>query len=81
LKDIENYKLVHVQDALQQLDRALMRLESATARAGASKSDAAALAQKLDQLTRAHSTLKESAARVASRLDAAIGRLSAAIED
>jgi hypothetical protein len=80
LKDIENYKLPHVQDALQRLDRALARLESVAAKAGTGKPDAA-FEKKLDQLTQAHGALKETAGRVAARLDAAIGRLSASIED
>lgn len=84
LKDIENSKLPHVQDALQRLDSALARLESAAAKADAGKPDAAAAAameKKLDQLTHAHGALKETAGRVATRLDAAIGRLSASIQD
>jgi len=84
LKDIENSKLVHVQDALGRLDRALARLESAAVNAGdpkASAAESAALKSKLENLTRAHGTLQDAAERVATRLDTAIGRLSASIQD
>ena len=84
LKDIENYKLTQVQDALQRLDQALVRLESVAAVVETGKPDAgasAALEEKLSQLNRAHGTLAETAGRVAARLDAAIGRLSASIQD
>jgi hypothetical protein len=80
LKDIENSKLVQVHTALERLDRALTRLESAAAVAPVA-GEAKVLGQKLDHLTQAHATLKETAGRVATRLDAAIGRLSDAIEE
>ena len=84
MKDIANYKLVQVQDALQRLDRALTRLESAAAKAGgtgAGTGEAKALKEKLDHLNRAHGTLQETAGRVAARLDTAIERLAASIHD
>lgn len=92
LKDIENYKLLQVQDSLQRLDNALSRLESAAdaaqargnaapGMADAAAAQAAALQEKLDRLTRDHGALKETASRVATRLDQAIGRLSATLED
>jgi len=92
LKDIENYKLERVQESLQRLDSALVRLESAAdaaqargdtaaGAAGSAVAEATALQEKFDRLTRDHGTLKETANRVASRLDQAIGRLSATLED
>jgi len=80
LKDIENYKLVQVQGALQRLDRALIRLESVAAKAGGA-AETKALQEKLSQLSRAHGTLQETAGRVATRLDTAIERLAASIQD
>ncbi len=84
MKDIENYKLLHVQDALQRLDRALVRLESAAGKLrskSGTAGDSAALAIKLDHLSQAHGALKETTGRVARGLDAAISRLSALIPD
>lgn len=80
MKDIENYKLSGVHEALQRLDRAVGRLESAAGkppRAG----DTAALEQKLADLRVQHGSLKETAGRVAGRLDDAIGRLSGMLEE
>jgi len=84
LKDIENYKLAHVQNALQRLDKALGRLEAASDKAAPgvpAASNTAELAEKLDRLTGAHNTLKDTAGRVATRLDQAIGRLSSSLQD
>ena len=84
MKDIENYKLVQVQTALQRLDDALIKLESAAAKAPASRESSrneAAAVQKLEALTLAHGALKDTAGRVATKLDAAIGRLSASLQD
>ena len=80
MKDIENYKLPLVQAALQRLDGALTRLETAVANAGTGKPDPE-IEKKFKQLSEAHGTLKLTAGRVAQRLDAAIGRLSASIEE
>ncbi|MSO72332.1 MAG: hypothetical protein EXQ84_01805 [Rhodospirillaceae bacterium] len=84
MKDIENYKLPHVQDALQRLERALVCLESAAGKPRAKPEPAGetvALAKKFDQLSRAHGALKETTGRVARGLDGAISRLSALIPD
>jgi len=92
LKDIENYKLLQVQDSLQRLDNALSRLESAADAALArdksaagtadmAAAEAVALQEKLDRMARDHGALKETANRVATRLDEAIGRLAATLED
>ena len=84
MKDIANYKLVHVQTALQRLDQALTKLESAAAQVPVAKESSAhdaTLAQKLEALTRAHGALKDSAGKIATKLDAAIGRLSASLQD
>ncbi len=92
LKDIENYKLLRVQESLQRLDLALSSLESvadkvdaqvkaATGTVGTAAAEAAAIQEKLDRLTQDHGTLKETANRVATRLDQAIGRLSATLQD
>lgn len=83
MKDINNSKLVHVHTALQRLDKALTRLEGAASKAATTVqavSNVGALAEKLHTLTDAHDTLKETAGRVAQRLDAAIGRLSASLD-
>lgn len=80
MKDIENYKLVQVHGALQRLDKALTRLESAAAKTGGA-GETKALTEKLDALSRAHGTLQETAGRVATRLDTAIERLAASIQD
>ncbi len=83
MKDIGNYKLVHVQEALQRLDRAMTRLESATAQIQPTAPLARAKAeaeQALARLQHNHATLKDTAGRVALRLDTAIVRLSASLE-
>ena len=80
MKDIENYKLLRVQESLQRLDLALSSLESvadkvdaqvkaATGTVGTAAAEAAAIQEKLDRLTQDHGTLKETANRVATRLD------------
>jgi hypothetical protein len=78
LKDIENSKLLSVQGALQRLDKALMRLEAGAATPGG-VGESKALQEKLDEISRAHSTLQETAGRVAARLDTAIERLASSI--
>jgi hypothetical protein len=80
LKDIDNYQLVHVENALQRLDEALVRLETAATRV-APAGEATRLAAELKQLTHSHKDLKQAATRVAAGLDAAIGRVQAALED
>ena len=64
MKDIENYKLPLVQAALQRLDGALTRLETAVANAGTGKPDPE-IEKKFKQLSEAHGTLKLTAGRVA----------------
>jgi hypothetical protein len=77
LKDIGNYKLLRVHEALARLGGAVTRLEAAA--------DAAAPAGEVkaefESLTRDHAALKETAGKVATRLDAAIARLAAAVDD
>lgn len=73
MKDIGNYKLSKVRDALTRLDRALGRLETAAQ----SASGAAAVKAELETLAQTHAALKKTAGHVAARLDAAIDRLSA----
>ena len=82
MKDIENYKLPRVSDAVQRLERALARLETAAAGVGQTgpllqKSEETE--RKLADLTQSHEALREAATRIASRLDMAIGRLSKSI--
>jgi len=76
--------LEQVQTALKQLDEAVSRLETAAAQVQAQlplAGNAEVFEQKLADLSKQNSELKESAGRVAGRLDAAIGRLAAALKD
>jgi hypothetical protein len=82
LKDIENYKLPRIGDAVQRLERAIARLDAAAGNAGPTapllkKSQEAE--RKLSDLQQNHEALREAATRIASRLDMAIGRLSKSI--
>ena len=84
MKDIENSKLPPVQSALQRLDQAVARLESAAAKvepAALSSASSKAATDTLERLSREHGALKATAGRVASRLDEAIGRLNASLQD
>ena len=66
------------------LGDAVTRLESAASNlqtAAPSAADTKPLEEKLARLSRDHGALKETAGRVAARLDAAIGRLSASLKD
>ncbi len=84
MKDIGNYALEKVQVALKHLDEAVSRLETAAAQVQTQlplAEDAAVFEQKLADLSKQNSELKESAGRVAGRLDVAIGRLAAALKD
>jgi hypothetical protein len=96
LKEQDKNRLVLVEESLQRLDRALGRLESAATVAqeralaaaetlNTKVSEAAATAlvleEKFGNLSRAHADLKATSGRVAGRLDAAIGRLSAALQE
>ena len=76
MKDIGNYKLSKVRDALGRLDQALGRLETAAQ----SASTSAPLRAELEALTQNHAALKKTAGHVAARLDAAIDRLSAQLK-
>ena len=83
MKDIENYKLPRVSDAVQRLQRAVTRLETAAGNVRATapllkKSEEAE--RKLAALTTSHEALREAATRISSRLDMAIGRLSKSID-
>lgn len=75
MKDIGNYKLSKVRDALARLDAAVGRLETAAANA-----PGGALRAELDALALNHAALKKTAGHVATRLDAAIDRLSAQLK-
>ncbi len=84
MKDIKNYKLSQVGSALERLSQAVARLETVAGKTQASAptgADSAALQEKLDRLTQDHVTLKDTAGRVAQRLDAAIGQISASLKD
>ncbi len=73
-----------VQAALKHLDEAVSKLESALGRVQAKlplADNAAVLEQKVGELTKQNTDLKMSAGQVAERLDAAIGRLSAAMKE
>ena len=76
MKDIGNYKLSKVRDALARLDAAVGRLETAAANAPGNP----ALRAELDTLTQNHAALKKTAGHVATRLDAAIDRLGAQLK-
>ena len=77
MKDIGNYKLLRVRDALTRLDGAVGRLEAAAD----AITPAGEVKAELESLTRDHAALKETAGRVATRLDAAIARLAVAVDD
>lgn len=73
-----------VQAALKHLDEAVARLETAAGQVQAKlplAEEAGVLEKRVADLSRENTALKESAGRVAERLDAAIGRLSAALKD
>ncbi len=73
-----------VQAALKHLDEAVSRLETVAAQVQTQlplAKDAVVYQEKLADLSKQNSQLKESAGRVAGRLDVAIGRLAAALKD
>ncbi len=76
MKDIGNYKLSKVRDALARLDQALGRLETAAETAPGS----AAVKAELDALSQNHAALKKTAGHVAVRLDAVLDRLGAQLK-
>jgi hypothetical protein len=90
LKDIGNYKLVRVQEALGRLEGAIGRLERAAAAGAASAStgavsdarqaqERAELKAEVARMADKHAALKQSAGRVAERLDHAISRLTTSL--
>ncbi|MBY0510113.1 MAG: hypothetical protein K2P94_08150 [Rhodospirillaceae bacterium] len=96
MKDQDNNRLVLVEESLQRLDRALVRLETAALvvrertaetaenlnlQATEAATTAMLLEEKLGTLSRAHADLKATSGRVAGRLDAVIGRLSTALQE
>jgi seryl-tRNA synthetase len=79
LKDIGNYKLLQVHEALQRLDRAVSQLEAASNAVAPTLSlarEAPLLKSRLEEITAQHAALKTSAEDVAARLDQAIARLA-----
>jgi len=84
LKDIGNYKLLQVHEALQRLERAVSSLEKATdaiAPALPAAREAPQLKSRLEELTAQHAALKTNAGQVAARLDDAIARLAHLLGD
>ncbi len=70
----------HVREALERLERAITRIDSAV-RAKGRAEDVSGLKDAFDQLTRDHAVLKASASRVADRLDAVIGQVRAGLDE
>ena len=79
MKDIGNYKLSKVREALGRLDGAVGRLEAATQGLSGGGEASQKLQAELETLTQDHAALKRTAGDVAERLDAAIERLGAAV--
>lgn len=79
MKDIGNYKLSKVREALGRLDGAVGRLEAATQGLKGGGDSSRKLQAELETLTQDHAALKKTAGQVAERLDAAIQRLGAAV--
>ena len=79
MKDIGNYKLSKVREALGRLDGAVGRLEAAAQAAAGINALPGKLKEELETLSEDHAALKKTAGHVAERLDAAIERLSAAV--
>jgi hypothetical protein len=77
LKDIVN---PNVREALERLERAIGRVDAAAAARGQSE-DVSGLKEAFDRLTREHASLKDTAGRVANRLDAVIGQVQASLKD
>ncbi len=80
MKDIGNYKLSKIRDALGRLDAAVGRLESAAQNASAQGLPDEALKAELATLMENHAALKKTAGHVAARLDATIERLTAQLK-
>jgi len=84
LKDIGNYKLLQVHEALQRVERAVCGLEKAAdaiAPALPVAREAPQLKSRLEELTASHAALKANASQVATRLDDAIARLARLLGD
>jgi hypothetical protein len=77
LKDIVN---PNVREALERLERAIGRVDAAAAARGKSE-DTSGLKEAFERLTREHSALKDTAGRVATRLDAVIGQVRATLDE
>jgi hypothetical protein len=76
LKDIVN---PNVREALERLERAIGRLDSAAAARGKSE-DVVGLKEAFDRLSRDHAALRDTAGRVANRLDAVIGQVQTTLK-
>ncbi|MGE4061777.1 MAG: hypothetical protein AB7E79_00260 [Rhodospirillaceae bacterium] len=70
----------HVREALERLERAIGRLDTAAQPRGQSE-DVSDLKEAFDRLSREHALLKDTAGRVASRLDAVIGQVRASLDE
>ena len=84
MKDIGNYKLLQVHEALQRLERAVSGLEKAAdaiAPALPAAREAPQLKSRFEELTAQHAALKANATEVAARLDGAITRLAHLLGD
>lgn len=68
-----------MREALERLERAIGRVEAAAAARGKSE-DVAGLKEAFDQLARDHAALKDTAGRVANRLDAVIEHVRDTVE-
>ncbi|MCA0202454.1 MAG: hypothetical protein LCH56_16770 [Proteobacteria bacterium] len=77
MKDIVN---PHVREALERLERAIIRIDSA-AQARGQSDDVSGLREAFEHLTRDHAALKTSASRVADRLDAVIDQVRAGLDE
>ena len=76
MKDIVN---PHMREALERLERAIGRVDAAAAARGKSE-DVRGLREAFDKLSRDHAALKDTAGRVADRLDAVIERVRDTVE-
>ncbi|MCC6913698.1 MAG: hypothetical protein IT566_08360 [Rhodospirillaceae bacterium] len=70
----------HVREALERLERAIGRIDSAAQATGQSEG-VSGLKEAFEQLTRDHAALKAGAGRVADRLDAVIGQVRAGLDE
>lgn len=70
----------NVRDALARLERAIGRVDAAAAARGESE-DASGLKEAFDRLTGEHAALKDTAGRVATRLDAVIDQVRSGLDE